>query len=163
MSQQGILVESVGDVESFATDSGTAVPAAGIITFAGGTDITTSGAGSTVTITYSGAGGLQWNDVTGATQALVEGNGYIANNAGGVAFSLPATAAIGDTFVITGLQASWSLSENAGQTLHFGAVSATTTTGTFTSTNARDSITLVCVATNTDFQVISSIGTLTIT
>ena len=40
---------------SFPTDSGTATPAAGVLTVAGGTNITTSGAGSTVTINLDAA------------------------------------------------------------------------------------------------------------
>jgi len=57
MSQQGILVETEGHVETFSTDSGSAVSsAAGVITFVGdGGAITSSGAGSTVTYTVSGS------------------------------------------------------------------------------------------------------------
>ncbi len=44
-----------GDVAiSFPTDAGTATPALGVLTVAGGTNIATSGAGSTVTVAFSG-------------------------------------------------------------------------------------------------------------
>jgi len=48
---------------SIPTDSGTATPAAGAFTIAGGTNITTSASGSTVTITSS-AGGPEFTDDT---------------------------------------------------------------------------------------------------
>lgn len=50
---------------SFPTDSGTAIPAAGALTIAGGTLINTSGAGSTVTINLDN--GLDGQTIIGAT------------------------------------------------------------------------------------------------
>jgi len=44
---------------SFVTDSGTAVPVANTLNIFGGTDITTSGAGNTVTISFTGAIGVE--------------------------------------------------------------------------------------------------------
>ena len=45
-----VLGPGTSDVDQMAGDSGTATPAAGVITIAGGTGVTTSAAGSTVTI-----------------------------------------------------------------------------------------------------------------
>jgi hypothetical protein len=64
----------------FATDSGTANPTAGgVITISGGTGISTSGSGSTVTIA-STSGAFTWNEETGTSANLAAGNGYIANS-----------------------------------------------------------------------------------
>lgn len=57
MSQAGPLNETANPAipTSFVTDAGTAVPAANVLNVLGGTDITTSGAGNTVLITFTGA------------------------------------------------------------------------------------------------------------
>lgn len=56
LSQEGLLnVKSLPTVPTqFDTDSGSAIPAANILNIFGGTDITTSGAGNTVTISFTG-------------------------------------------------------------------------------------------------------------
>ena len=146
------------------TDSGSAVPASGVLTVAGTGGITTSGTGSTVTIDGSAIADFDWNVETGTTETIVAGNGYIGNNAAGVTFTLPSTATVGDRFSVTGLQASWTVAQNAGQTIHMGNQSTTTGVGgSLASTNARDVITFICVVTDDDFQVVSSIGNITVT
>lgn len=150
--------------ESFATDGAAAAPSAGIITIAGGTNVTTSGSGSTVTIDASG-GGLTWNEETGTSATMAVDNGYIANNAGLVTLTLPSTAALGDVVRVTGKGAGgWRIAQNSGQTIYFGSSSTTTGTGgRLDSTAQRDTVELVCVTANNDFNVISSIGTITVT
>lgn len=107
---------------------------------------------------------LSWNVETGTTEDLAADNGYIGNNAAGVTFTLPATASVGDTFIVTGLQASWTIAQNAGQTIYFGNQSTTTGAGgSLASTNARDVVEFICVVADTDFQVLSSIGNITVT
>jgi len=131
-------------------------------------EILTVGADGTFLQADSGeASGLKWasidalNWVVEATlaRALAAGEGVITNNAGTVVITLPATATVGDTFAITGIQGSWQLAQNAGQTVHLGNTSTTTGAGgTVDSTHTRDSIFFVCVATDTDFQIINVIG-----
>ena len=149
--------------QNFITDSGTATQSGGNITIHGTGGITTSGAGSTVTITGSGAG-INWFTVTASTQTLAAHSGYVINRSSTVTLSLPATAAVGDTFYITGLgSGGWTIAQNSGQLIHFG--SSTTTTGaggSLSSTNQFDTITLVCSVTNTTFNVLSSIGNITV-
>jgi hypothetical protein len=149
-------------VGSVVSDSGTATPTGNAFTIAGAGSASTSASGSTVTVTVPG-GGITWNVITGTSSGMAVNNGYIGNNAGGVTFTLPVTAAVGSTFSITGLQASWTIAQNAGQTIYLG--SSTTTTGvggSLASTHARDVVSLVCVVANLDFQVISSIGNITV-
>lgn len=120
--------------------------------------------GGTVTLSVTG-GGITWVNVTGTTQTIAVNTGYIANNAAQVIFSLPATAAIGDTFYITGNgnvgTAGWKISQGAGQVIFFGSSTTTVgTAGSLTSTNQLDSIHAVCVVAGaaTVWNVISSIG-----
>lgn len=106
--------------------------------------------------------GLDWVEETGTTHAMVSGQGVIANNAGTVTCTLPATAAVGDIFAIIGEGAGgWSLAQNASQTVHFNGVDNTTgATGSWDSTNQYNSIWVVCTATNTDFVVLMASGSL---
>jgi len=144
------------------TDSGTATPALGALTFAGGTGVTTSGSSSTVTIDVAG-GGITWNVETGTSANMAVNNGYIANNAGTVTFTLPDTAPVGSMIRVTGIQGAWSIAQNAGETIYFGT-SATTTGvgGSLTSTDDRDAVELVCVVADTDWNVLSSVGNITV-
>src|SRR5574338_4571 len=208
--------------DEYDTDSGTAVPAAGVLEILGGTGIDTSGAGNTVTVTLetpvivanggtgnttftaysvicagtaatnpfqnvSGVGNagevltsngaatlptwqpnaaffFSWNEETGTSANMAVNNGYIANNAGLVTLTLPAVAVVGDVVRVTGKGAGgWSIAQNGGQTIYFG-MSATTTggAGSLSSTDDRDSVELVCVTANDDWNVLSVIGNLTV-
>ena len=114
------------------------------------------------------ASGLKWTSIDSlnwvveatTTRALAVGEGVITNNAALVTITLPATAAVGSMFSITGIGATgWKLAQNAGQTVYFGV--ATTTTGAsgyVQSTHIRDSITFVCTVADTDFQIIQGVG-----
>lgn len=110
-------------------------------------------------------GGLTWVDVTGATQTVAVGTGYLSDRAGAVTFTLPASATLGDVFRIAGVQGSWTLAQNANQQVKIGS-SATTVGvgGSLASTNAGDCI--ECVATNTSastvWRVMSSMGNITV-
>lgn len=149
--------------DSFPTDSGTAVPAVGALTISGSGGISTSGAASTVTVDGSAFQQFAWSVITDATANLAANEGVFGNNAGGVIFTLPATASVGDLFIVSALQVSWEIDQNAGQTIHFGSSSTTTGAGgSLASTNARDVVTFVCIVANTDFQVLSSIGNITV-
>jgi hypothetical protein len=116
-----------------------------------------------LTLTYAGAmpGAFVWQQVPGAAQAMVRMNGYIANNAGMTVCTLPALAAIGDTFAVTGMNNDfgWRVAQKAGQTIYFGEVTTTTgVTGYIQSTKTRDLVYIVCTNTNDSFEVVSSVG-----
>lgn len=108
---------------------------------------------------------LPWTEVTGTSQALVVNNGYIANNAALVTLTLPTTASIGDIIHVTGKGAGgWRIAQNAGQTVYFGSSSTTTGSGgSLDSTLSRDTVMLVCVTANNDWNIIGSIGNITVT
>lgn len=122
-----------------------------------------SGLPSWAAASGGGGGGLTWNTVTGTSQTAAVDNGYITNNAGQVTVTLPATAAVGKTVAIAGQGAGgWKLAQPSGQIIYFG--SATTTSGTggyLASTHRRDCVTLVCITANTEWEVYSSVGSIT--
>ena len=56
----------------------------------------------------------------------------------------------------------WRIAQNAGQKIYFGNQATTTGVGgSITSTNARDSISLLCTSV-TEFEVTSAVGNLTV-
>jgi len=107
--------------------------------------------------------GFTWNNVTGTSAAMAVNNGYIANNAGLVTLTLPATAAVGSVIAVAGSGAGgWKIAQNSGQTIHFGNVNTTTGSGGSLASSLRyDSVSVVCNVANTDFVVTSSIGNIT--
>lgn len=116
-----------------------------------GTNITVTNGGGTITIAATGAGGFSWTDVSGTTATMVSGNGYIANNAGLVTLTLPATSVEGDEISIIGKGAGgWSIAQAAGQLVRIGSsVSTVGVGGSISSTNRYDSVDLVCTVANT--------------
>lgn len=109
----------------------------------------------------STGGGITWQAVTTNT-TLVKANGYFSNNTN-VIFTLPATAAVGDTFRISNIGTGFTVAQNASQSIRLGNVVSTTGTGgSVVSTTLGDSIEIVCSVANTEFQIVSSIGELTL-
>lgn len=113
----------------------------------------------------SGSGtGLTWSEVTGTSQSAAVNNAYICNNAGLVTVTLPDTAAVGDIVRVVGKGAGgWSVAQNASEIIHFGNLDSTTGVGgSISSTHRRDAVELVCVVANTEWNVISSHGNITV-
>lgn len=132
-------------------------------TLTAGTNITITNASNSITINASSGGGTTWTDVTGGTVTLAASNGYLMDNASGVVATLPATAALGDTYIIVGKNAGgWTVNQNSGQTIHFGNLNTTTTTGSLASTATYDCVEIVCSTANTDFVVRSAVGNITV-
>ena len=132
-------------------------------TLTAGTGVTiTNGAGS-ITVNAVGAG-LTWSTITTATQAMSVNNGYIANRAGTVAFTLPTTSAVGDIVAVTGINTAtgWSIAYTTNQQIFLGTASSTITSGSIASINIRDTVFMVCVTANLTWNVFSSIGNITV-
>jgi|WetSurMetagenome_2_1015567.scaffolds.fasta_scaffold402650_2 hypothetical protein len=105
--------------------------------------------------------GVSWRRVNLAgTITLGNNNALIACTFGTTTFKLPATAAIGDTFKVFGGSApGWSIAQNAGQIIHVGSFSTTTgVTGSISSTNQYDSLTISCINTDNEFTAYSLQG-----
>lgn len=98
-----------------------------------------------------------------ADAALVAGVRCIPNAGSRLVLTLPATAAVGDTFIVTGKgSGGWQIAQNAGQTIH-GATDSTTGAAGYIQSSARyDSVEVVCITANTDFVIHTSRGTITI-
>lgn len=133
-------------------------------TLTAGTGVTIANSSGSIVINAAG-GGLTWTVVTGTSQAAAVNNGYIANNAGLVTVTLPATSAVGDTVAVTGINnaTGWKVAQNAGNQIFFGTSSTTSGTGgSLASTNTRDVVYLVCMVANGAWNVTGSIGNITV-
>lgn len=129
-----------------------------------GSGVAITNAAGSITISSSG-GGLSWSVVTGVSQNMAANTGYIANNAGTITFTLPAVCAVGTLIAVTGINnaTGWKVAQNAGQTIYFGSASSTTgVAGYISSTKTRDTVYLLCVVANNDFNIVDSIGNITV-
>lgn len=107
---------------------------------------------------------LFWNNVTGTSQQMAVHNGYVANNAALVTFTLPITAPLGTIQRVVGSGAGgWKVAQNASQIIHFGNVNSTAgVTGSVASINRYDAMEFICIVDNTEWAVISSQGNVTV-
>jgi hypothetical protein len=165
MSQAGIVsVAGGGGTTTYVEDVGFASASGGILQVLGGVGISTTGMGNIITISAT-SGAFQWNDITTPTQLLAVENGYVTDRAGGVTYTLPATASFGDEIFITGKQGLWTVSQNANQQIVVGAVGTTIGVGgSLTATSVGDSIQMVAITggASTVWRVISEMGNPTI-
>lgn len=106
---------------------------------------------------------FSWNTTSGTSASLVAGNAYVANNASLVTYTLPATAAVGDTFLVTYKGAGgYSIAQNALQSIQAGSTATSVgILGSLSSTAAGDTVEIVCITANTLFQVIGAVGNFT--
>lgn len=142
---------------------GTSSPAAATLTAGAGVSITNGN--NSITIASTG-GAFTWTNVTSTPQALAAQNGYVANDASEITFTLPTNSALGDTIRIMGKGAGgWTITYTTSQFIQFGNVATTTTSGALSSSNQFDCVTIVCTtasATAPVFSVEHSIGNLTV-
>jgi len=136
-------------------------PQAATLTAGSGINIT-NGAGSVTIETTSG--GTVWVVETGTTRNLAPEEGVFANNGAGVTLTLPATAAVGDTFQVVAMDAAgFTVDYGAGQSIRVGSSVSTTTTGNVASTGIGDWIEIVCNVANTGFFANVKQGNVTVT
>ena len=126
-------------------------------TLTAGSGISIANGAGIITIAGTGSG-IGWTEVTGTTQTIVADAGYVANNASLVTFTLPATAAFGTAINIIGKGAGgWAIAQLASQSIRFGSASTTVGVGgSLASTNAYDSITLICTTANLVWTMLSA-------
>lgn len=130
-----------------------------------GTGVSITNAAGSITVNAVG-GGVTWSVVT-VDASFTVNTGTIANKAGLLTMTLPASAAIGDIIEITGINTAlgWKIAQNANQQIFFGTSSTTLgATGSLASSAIRDSLKMVCVVAgaSTVWNVISSIGNITV-
>jgi len=145
-------------------DSTVVIPTNGNVNFLNGTGVNITGSGSSITFNATGRG-MSWSTITTSTQAIVLDNGYFANNGGGVTFTLPASANLGQTFSVVSINAGgWTIAQRAGQAIRFGSqITTTGTGGSLASTAIGDVVTVICDVANTSFIVLDAIGDLVVT
>jgi len=103
-------------------------------------------------------------DYSGSEHSLVVNNAFIVNAGAALVFSLPASSSVGDVvaLVLDGAT-SWSISQGAGQQIRLGSSETTAGVGgSLTSTAQGDAIHMVCSVASTRWNVVSSIGNITI-
>lgn len=163
MSQAGELnfQTSPGVVDFIEGNTGGPVPPdlANTIFLLGTGSISVTGNPGTNTLTIQDTGITGWNKIS-ASQTLAVNMGYFCTGGGALALALPATSAVGDNIEVS-LQGStsWSITQGAGQQLIMGNQQTTAGVGgSLTSTQQGDSIRMVCLTTNLQWVVLSSMG-----
>jgi hypothetical protein len=116
-------------------------------------------------LSSSTLGVVQWETAT-ADMNLVNDHGYITKIAipGLLTYTLPTTSAVGSIIEIVGYSAGgWLIAQGAGQSIGMGANTSTTGVGgSVASFLASDSLRMLCVTADTEWEILSAIGNLTI-
>ena len=109
------------------------------------------------------ADAVTWSVIT-ADQTAVVNRGYFTNKSTLLTLTLPTTAAVGSVLRVSGMTAGgWRIAQNASEVIHFGKTDTTVgVSGYLESTLARDSVELICCVTDNEWNVVSSIGNITI-
>jgi hypothetical protein len=130
-----------------------------------GTGISITSASGSITISTL-SGGFTWVDVTGTSASMAINTGYLADNAGLVTLTLPATAVQFSEIEVKGYGAGgWLIAQNAGQQIRFGTASTTAgVTGSLASTNLNDGVKLIAAVggASTIWTVLSAVGNITV-
>ncbi len=164
-----------GTKPAFSTATYPATVATGDVLYASTTNVVSSlAAGTNGYVLTMGAsvpawaaasgGGITFSIIT-ADQTAVVNTGYICNKASALLLALPTTAAVGVIIECTGMNTAlgWKITQAASQKIYFGTSTTTAGTGGYIqSSNIRDSVRLVCIVANLEFNVISSMGNVTI-
>jgi hypothetical protein len=103
----------------------------------------------------------KWTTASGST-TVSGGVGYFTGSTARVVFTLPTSMNVGTIFKISGSESGgWSLKQNANQFINFGNTTSTAgTTGSLHSNNRYNSVELVCTRAGSEWNVISSVGTI---
>lgn len=120
--------------------------------------------GTALTAVWTPISNEGWTNVATSTQTCSVNGKYITNNGASlVTYTLPTTVAQGSVIQIAGFSSGgWTIAYGTGQSINMGSLSTTTTSGSLSSTNKNDVVQLLCTVANTTWNVISSVGNLTI-
>ena len=161
MSQIGVLLQDAESLISLTGNTGGAVlPSAGNIDIVGIGPVSVTGNPGTSTLTISvSATGMTWQTIS-ASQTLAIQNGYFCTGGGALALLLPAVSSVGDEIIISlDGSTSFQITQGAGQSIKIANQASTAgVTGSVTTTQQGDTITLVCSVANLNWRVINSVG-----
>tara|TARA_R110000868_G_scaffold121883_3_gene323332 strand:- start:709 stop:2004 length:1296 start_codon:yes stop_codon:yes gene_type:complete len=105
-------------------------------------------------------GGTEITARQNASTTIAQGVTYIVDAAGPIVFTLPGIAQVGSFFKIIGYNGTYSIAQQAGQTIHQGASSSTTGVGgSLNATQQYTCVYLICTESPTDWVVVESSGT----
>ena len=94
-----------------------------------------------------------------ANTQMAEDRNYITNGVTKLEMTLPATMKLGSMFVITDVQAGFTVLQTAGQSIRFGnKVTTVGVTGNVSTVQPNSSLTIMCTTADTGFNVVSSVG-----
>lgn len=165
-SQSGVWLDIggtiSGDIQTITGDTGGSLnpDINGNINVLGGTGISTSGTGSSLTINAS-VGALTWFVDTTTPININIAEGHFANGVGQIVYNLPAAALIGDGFAFFDLGGNgFQLQAQAGQIIRLGN-QVSSAGGTMTSSSIGDVIWLVCGVADTSYLGYSAQGNFT--
>lgn len=142
-----------GAVTQLNADSGFATPTTGVITIQGGAGVTTSAAGSVLTVSS-----VEWNDVAAPTLATVD-TGYF--DFGPTTITLPAAPAQGEQVRILSVNAPTVVQADVAHTISIGNVTSSPG-GTATGSDTGDCLVLIYSATAGRWLAESVIGNFTL-
>ena len=120
---------------------------------------TPTGQGVWDQLTHQVNSSFAWYQIS-AGQTLLRNSGDIVD--GPIPSTRPGSSIVGDRIVIIGLTGGWTLNYGVNQIIHFFKRDTTISTGSLASTNAKDTIVLVCTADNTEWSALSSGGNITV-
>lgn len=126
---------------------------------------TTSGTATTAVWTECISSSSNWVDSIASPVSLVANMNYVTDNGASIVnYTLPVTAAFGSVIQISGKSAGgWAIAQNSGQSINLGSLTTTVGVGgSLAATNQYDYVRLLCVTANTLWNVIGSIGNITI-
>ena len=144
-----------------------------------GGNLTTSGAfastftmSNTTSVTFPVSGTLATTaqvitsvDQASGSATLAPNNRYICDNGASlITFTLPVSAAVGDTYIIVGgSSGGWTIAQLANQIIHVGSNPSTTgATGSVASSNRYDCVILSCVVANLEWSAYGVQGSPTV-
>jgi len=164
MSQSGVISTRSSPpppvvATEYVTNSGSAVPAANILNVLGAEGAWTTASGNTILVKS-----LEWATIS-ANQTLAINHGYFLISPGGaLSLALPTTSSIGDEIELTLDGAtSFTITQAAGQSIRIGNQATTVGVGgSLASTAQGDTIRLRCQTANLKWNVMSSIGNITV-
>ena len=129
-----------------------------------GTGISVTPGHNTISIAATGSAGITNVNQNTSSATLAANSRYATNNGASlVTYTLPASPAIGDTYIIVGgSSGGWAVAQNASQQINFGNKASTSGVGgSLASSNQFDCITITNVATNV-FTAYESQGNITV-